>query len=57
MQYLQQAVCPLADLRVIKASAEMTFKAVNKKLTYENYFELLTSAAQTYDLEHQKHDQ
>ena len=56
MQYLQQAVQPLPDLRAIKGTAETLYKALKKDLSYEDYFDLLSSAAQTYDLQHSKRD-
>ena len=56
MQYLQQAVQPLPDLRAIKGTAETLFKALKKDLSYEDYFDLLALAAQTYDLQHLKQD-
>lgn len=56
MEYLQQAVQPLPDLRAIKGTAKTLFKALKKPLSYEDYFDLPSSAAQIYNLEHHKQD-
>ena len=56
LQYLQQAVQSHPDLHGIRNTAETIFKATQTELTYEAYFELLTNAAQRYDLHFQKHN-
>ena len=56
MQYLQQAVQPLPDLQAIKGTTKTLYKALKKDLSYEDYFDLLSSAAQTYNLQHSKQD-
>ena len=47
---------PVPDLYIIKGTAETLFKALKKDLSYEDYFDLLASATQTYDLQHSKRD-
>ena len=56
LQYLQQAVSPIHELRAVKGTAETMFRLNNKVMTYEAYFDLLTSQAQTLDIEQQKNN-
>ena len=46
---LQNAVKPISDLRQVAATAKTTQTATGKKITYDDYVNLLTTAAQVYD--------